>query len=74
MLPLLGKGKEKKIKQEVVKIAELEESAEGTEVGPKTKKRKSAKFQKQLVIFEEPERMDPSTVGKQVGHPLIPKT
>ena len=46
MLPLLGKGKEKKIKQEAIKIAELEESAEGTEVSPKTKKRKTAKFQK----------------------------
>ena len=44
MLPLLGKGKEKKIKQEAIKIAELEESAEGIEVGPKTKKRKTAKF------------------------------
>ena len=74
MLPLLGKGKEKKIKQEAIKIAELEESAEGIEVGPKTKKRKTAKFQKELVISEEPERVDRSTVGKEVGHPLIPKT
>ena len=42
----IGKGKEKKIKQETVKRAKLEESAEGTEVGPKTKKRKTAKAQK----------------------------
>ena len=69
----VGKGKEKKIKQEAVKRVELEESAKGTEVGPETKKWKTAKSYKQLVISKEPERMDPSTVGKEVGHPLIPK-
>ena len=42
----IGKGKEKKIKQETVKRAKFEESAEGTEVGPKTKKRKTTKAQK----------------------------
>ena len=42
----ISKGKEKKIKQEAVKRAELEESAKGTEVGPETKKRKTAKSQK----------------------------
>jgi len=38
----IGKGKEKKIKQEATKRAKLEESAEGTEVGPETKNRKLA--------------------------------
>jgi len=42
----VGKGKEKKIKQEAVKRAELEESVEGTEVGLEAKKRKTAKSQK----------------------------
>ena len=69
----VGKGKEKKIKQEAVKRVELEESVEGTEVSPETKKRKTAKSHKQIVISEEPERMDPSSVGKEVGHPLILK-
>jgi len=66
----IGKGTEKKIKQENVKRAELEESVKGTE----TKKRKTARSQKQLVISEEPERISPPTVGKEVGHPLIPRT
>ena len=66
----IGKGTEKKIKQENVKRAELEESAKGTE----TKKRKTTRSQKQLVISEEPERVSPPTVGKEVGHPLIPRT
>ena len=70
----MGKGKKKKIKQEAVKRAELEGSVEGTEAGSETKKRKTAKSYKQLVVFEEPERVDPSTVGKEVGHPLIQKT
>ena len=69
----VGKGKEKKIEQEAVKKAELKESAEGTKVGPETKKRNIAKSQKQLVISEEPERVDLIIVGKEVGHPLIPK-
>ena len=70
----VGKGKEKKIKQEVVKKVELEGSVEGgTEAGPKTKKRKTIMSCKQLVISEEPERMDPFTVGKEVDHPFILK-
>ena len=66
-------GKEKKIEQEAVKKAELKESAKGTKVGPETKKRNIVKSQKQLVISEEPERVDLIIVGKEVGHPLIPK-
>jgi len=74
VLPLLwAKVKSKKIKQEAIKRAELEESVEGIKVGPKTKKRKTAKSHKQLVISEEPEGVDPSTIGKEVGHPLILK-
>ena len=65
----MGKGKEKEIKQEAVKNAEIEENVKGTEVGPKTKKRKITTSRKQLVIFEELEGVDPSTVGKKVGHP-----
>ena len=75
VLPLpQAKVKKKKIKQEKVKRAKLEESAEGTEAGPETKKRKIARSQKQLVISEEPERVSSPTVGKEVGHPLIPRT
>jgi len=70
----IGKGKEKKIKQEKVKQAELEEGVEGTKTSPETKKRKTAKSRKQLLIFEEPERMSSPTVGKEVGHPFIPRT
>ena len=69
----VGKGKEKKIKQEALKKAEIEGSIKGTEASPNTKKRKNAKSRKQLVVSEEPERVDPSAVGKEVGHPLIPK-
>ena len=39
----IDKGKEKKIKREKVKKAKLEESAEGTKVGPETKKRKTTR-------------------------------
>ena len=70
----ISKGKEKKIKQDAVKRAELEESVEGTKTGLKTKKRKTTKSQKQLVISEEPERVSPPIVGKEVSHPLIPRT
>ena len=43
----IDKGKEeKKIKQEAVKRAELEKSAEGTKTGPEIKKWKTAKSQK----------------------------
>ena len=55
------------------KLVEIEESVEGIEVGSETKKRKTTKSRKQLVIFEELEGVDPSTVGKEVGHPLILK-
>ena len=75
MLPLpYTKVKKRKIKQEKVKRAEVEESAKGTEVGPETRKRKTARSQKQLVMSEEPERVSSPTVGKEVGHPLIPRT
>jgi len=70
----IGNSKEKKIKQEAIKRVEPEESTEGTEAGPKTKKRKTSRSQKQLVIYKEPERVSPPTVGKEVGHPLIPRT
>ena len=70
----LCKGKKKKIKQEAVKRAKLEESAEATEAGPETKKRKTLKSQKQLVISKGLKRVGPSTIGKEVGHPLIPRT
>ena len=70
----VGKGKEKRIKQEKVKQYEPEEDVKGTEAGPKAKKRKTAKSRKQLVIFEEPEGVSSPIVGKEVGHPLIPKT
>ena len=39
----IDKGKEKKIKQENVKKAKLEESAEGTKAGPETKKRNTTR-------------------------------
>ena len=42
----VGKGKEKKIKQEVIKRVGLEEGMKGTEAGPETKKRKTAKSRK----------------------------
>ena len=70
----IGKGKEKKIKQEKVKQAELKKGVERTEAGSKTKKRKTAKSQKQFVISEEPERVSSPTVGKEVGHPFLPRT
>ena len=39
----VGKGKEKRIKQEKVKQSKPEEDVEGTEAGPETKKRKTTK-------------------------------
>ena len=42
----VGKVKEKKIKQEAVKRVGLEGGMEGTEAGPETKKRKTAKSHK----------------------------
>ena len=69
-----GKGKEKNVKQEKVKQAELEEGVEGTKAGSETKKRKTAKSQKQLVIAEEPGRVSSPSVGKEVGHPFLLRT
>ena len=60
----IGKGKEKRIKQEKLKEAEVEESVEGTKAGPEAKKRKIGKSQKQLVTLEE----------KEVGQPLVTRT
>ena len=57
----IGKGKEKKIKQKIVMKAGLEGSVEGTEAGLETKKRKTAKSRKQLVVSEEPKGVEPST-------------
>ena len=59
-----SKGKEKRIKQEKLKDAEVEESAKGTKAGPEAKKRKTGKSQKQLVALEE----------KEVGQPLTTRT
>ena len=70
----IGKGKKNKIKQEKVKQVKLEEGVKGTEAGFETKKKKTAKSQKQLVISEEPKRVSFPTVGKEVGHPLLPRT
>ena len=70
----IGKGKDKKIKQEIVKRVELKESVEGTEAGLETKKWKTAKSHKQLVIYEELKRVSLPMVGKELGHPLIPRT
>ena len=69
----IGKGKEKKIKQEAVKKSEVKGSVESTEVGYGTKRRKIALACKQLVIFEGPEDVDPSAIGKDISHPSILK-
>ena len=69
----IGKGKEKKIKQKVVKKSEVEGNAEGTEAGHGTKRRKTASARKQLVISKGLEEVDPSAIGKEVSHPPIPK-
>ena len=42
----VGNGKEKKIKQETIKKAEVEGSVKDTKAGLETKKRKIAKFRK----------------------------
>ena len=55
-------SKERTIKQEKLKEAEVEGSAEG--IGPETKKRKTRKSQKQLVLSEE----------KKVEQPLAIRT
>ena len=46
----MGKGKEKRIKQEAVKRVEIEGSVEGTEAGPETKKMKTAKSCNKIII------------------------
>ena len=46
----VGKGKEKKIKQEAVKRVEIEGSVEGTEAGPETKKMKTTKSCNKIII------------------------
>ena len=70
----VDKGKEKRIKQEKLKEAELEESTEGAEVSPETKRRKTGKSQKQLVIFEETERIGSPTVEKEMVQSLATRT
>ena len=70
----VGKGKEKRIKQEKLKEVELEESTEGAKVSPKTKMRKIGKSQKQLVIFEETERICSPTMGKEMVQSLALRT
>ena len=58
----VGMSKERAIKQEKLKEAEVEGSAEG--IGLETKKRKTGKSQKQLVLSK----------GKEVGQPLAIRT
>ena len=48
----VGISKERAIKQEKLKEAEVEGSAQG--IGPEMKKRKTGKSQKQLVLSEDP--------------------
>ena len=67
---LVGKGKEKRIKQEKLKGVELEKSMEGAEASLETKRRKTGKSHKQLVIFEETERIGSLVVGKEVAQSL----
>ena len=66
----VGKGKEKRIKQEKLKGVELEKSMEGAEASLETKRRKTGKSHKQLVIFEEIERIGSLAVGKEVAQSL----
>ena len=60
----IGISKERAIKQEKLKEAEVEASAEG--IGPETKKRKTGKSQKQLVLSEEKEAKQPLAKKTQV--------
>ena len=62
--PVVGMSKERAIKQEKLKEARVEGSAEG--IGPKTKKRKAGKSQKQLVLSEEKEAKQPLAIKTQV--------
>ena len=66
----VGKGEEKRIKQEKLKGVELEKSMEGAEASLETKRRKTGKSHKQLVIFEEIERIGSLAVGKEVAQSL----
>ena len=56
----VGMSKERAIKQEKLKEAKLEGSAKG--IGPETKKRKTGKSQKQLMLFEEKEVEQPLAI------------
>ena len=56
----VGMSKERAIKQEKLKEAEVEGSAEG--IGLETKKRRTGKSQKQLVLSEEKEVEQPLTI------------
>ena len=58
-------SKERAIKQEKLKEAEVEGSAEG--IGPETKKRKTGKSQKQLVLSEEKEVEQPLAIRTRVN-------
>ena len=60
----VGISKERAIKQEKLKEAEVEGSAEG--IGPETKKRKTGKSQKQLVLFEEKKVEQPLAIRTRV--------
>ena len=70
---LVGKGKEKQIKQKAVKKSEVKGSAKGTKVDHGTKRRKTTSTCKQLVIYEGPEEANPSAIGKDISDPPIPK-
>ena len=61
---LVGISKEKAIKQEKLKEAEVEGSAKG--ISPKTKKWKTGKSQKQLVLSKEKEVEQPLAIRTQV--------
>ena len=58
-------SKERAIKQEKLKEAEVEGSAEG--IGPETKKRKTGKSQKQLGLSEEKEVEQPLAIRTRVN-------
>lgn len=68
----IGKGKDKKIKKEVGKKSQVEESVEGTEADQGTKRRKTALAHKQLNVLKDPREVDPSIVEKEASHPSIP--
>ena len=70
----VSKGEEKRIKQEKLKEANLEESTKGVEASPETKRRKTRKSQKQLVILKETKRIGSPIMGKKVGQSLATRT